>query len=403
MPARPGSPRSLAILEAYEAARDPARYAEAITRVSAIAGVEDDTHGFVRLSADAITSSCAHALGDLTTAAAGYARLMARGLQINGVSQFLFTALGLGRLRALEAGPVAARRSFEEALAAAAERGWDALPVSAILRYGLGQQQHEMGELAAAEATYEQALSLAAQEPTTTRHPLILGLARVHYAQGHEDACDELLARLDAEPFIRPLMPVLPDLGVERAWIDLARGRLDVVQAWLNAHGVGEGAALYGIHGVHDAADLLVGRYLLLRGRHARAISVLTDTLHAAVAAGRVDTVVRCRIDLAVARYLEGERAQAFSRLPLAADRDQPRHRRRAHAVARQHEAPRLSDGLRAAQPRVHSCGDLSRSSPGVALTSPHRGGAAPPCAQDTTRERQDASCSTPTTSFTPH
>jgi LuxR family maltose regulon positive regulatory protein len=148
-------------------------------------------------------------------------------------------------------------------------------------------------------------------------------------------------------------MPMLPDMGVERAWIDLARGRLDAVQAFLESHGLEDGngnATLTDIHGVHDDADLLVGRWLLLRQQYPRTIAVLTDALQAAVAGGRLDTVVRARIDLAVARHLEGERAQAFTQLDAAVDAALGRGYHQvfveAPAQLRHLIAQRLADGV---------------------------------------------------------
>lgn len=311
---------SRAVFEIYEAARDPARYAEAMERARQIPLDEGHRHVLIRWSAATIATCCAHALGDIETADAGYARDLAMVTKARAITGFFFSSLGRGRLRALAAGPAAGRRVLEDALAAAAEHGWDGLPVSAAVRYGLARQLYEMGEDAACEATYEQAISLAEHEPSTTRHPSCLGLARLYYAQGKREAGDAVLARIEGEAFIAPLVPILPDVGVERAWLDLARGRLDAVQAFLEAHGLGEDGGLTGVHGVRDGADLLVGRYLVLRHQYARAIALLTDTLQAAVATGRLDTVVRCRIDLAAARAGAGERGLAISQLDAAVD-----------------------------------------------------------------------------------
>jgi LuxR family maltose regulon positive regulatory protein len=308
------------VVSAFEAARDPGRYAEAIELASKITNKGNDASYFHRLNANAISVCCAHALGEVVRPETEYARVVAEALGGHGASQFFFMSLGRGRLCALREGPVAARRSFEEALARAAERGWDGLPVSATLRYGLALQLYEMGELEACEATFEQALSLAENEPTTTRHPLYLALARLHHAQGRAEACEAMLRRQSEEPFIVSLLPIVPDLGVERAWLDLARGQLDAVQAFLESHGGVQAEGLTGIHGVRDAADLLLGRYLLLRHELPRAIAALTQTLNAAVAAGRLDTVVRSRVDLAAARYVDGQRQQAFAQLDAAVD-----------------------------------------------------------------------------------
>ena len=311
---------TLAVFDAFEAARDPSRYAQALELASAIAP-RPGQPALVRLGVDAIAASCAHALDDLDTADARYTRLASDTLAAHAVTLFAFTSYGQGRLRLTQRGPAAARRHFAHARSVATDLGWDGLPVAMSLRIGEAETDLEAGDATAAETRYEEALSLAEHEPTTVRHPVYLALAELYHADGRHDECEAMLRRIDAEAHIVSLLPVGGDIRVARAWLDLARGHLDRVQTFLDAHRRDPTSdELTGLRGPRDDARRLLGRYALLRHEYARAIAELTDVLDDAVRGGRIDTVIRCRIDLAVARAAQGQRREAFAQLDAAVD-----------------------------------------------------------------------------------
>lgn len=316
----------VALIDAFEAARDPRRHREAIDLASRLEEAPGGARPFVVLAARSIRTSCAHALGDVRTAETAYPVAVRTALEHRHATMYFVNALGEGRLRALRGGPAEGRRSLEAARAAAAEQGWGALPFVSWLSCGLGEVAYEQGDFETCERAFEEAVSLAEHEPPVVRHVALVGLARLRWAQGRADEIEPILAPLDEEPYVRPLTPVLPELEVQRASLALVRGRLDEAGSFIEARSL-EGDTDRSL--ASDAEILVLARHLLERHRHERAIAVVLERLGEAERSGRVDTVVRLRLHLAVARLTSGEWRQAVEQLDAVLDEALPRGYRR--------------------------------------------------------------------------
>jgi LuxR family maltose regulon positive regulatory protein len=312
----------LTMIDAIEAGRDPRRAREAIALASAIdLGPATVERPWLRTGAPAIVAACAHLCGERDKAVRAYDQAVENALECRFVTMFGLSVLGRGRLCAALGGPLEAVRRLEADSAVAARHGWDSLPLMSWIICGLAEARAEPGDLAAAATSYRRAISLARNEPSTVRHVARVGLARILWLQGEAAEAEEVLGELDRVAYVKPLMPVLPDLGVELARYRLLRGELDAVAGFLTERGLDPAAMP---EGATDAEALLLGRWLILRNRFGAAIELLTRRLEMAEAGDWTDTALRCRLDLALARYQHGEPRRALDHLALVLTRAEP-------------------------------------------------------------------------------
>ena len=234
---------------------------------------------------------------------------------------FGLSAIGRARLHGALGGPAEALRRLTADSRVAAGHGWDSLPVMSWLLFGQAEARAELGATAKAEADYRRVISLARNEPSTVRHVARVGLARLLWLQGRAAEADDPLAELELVPYVKPLMAVLPDLDVERARYRLLRGQIDEVADFLAERGL-DPVALP--EDATDAEVLLLGRWLIQSNRFGAAIAVLTRRLDLAEAGGWTDTALRCRLDLAAARYQHGELRRGLDQLGLVLARAEP-------------------------------------------------------------------------------
>ncbi len=309
----------LAMLDVFEMARDSRRFREAIALASRI---ENDpvagNRPCVKVCAPAVLAGCSHACGDVGAAGRAYETAVRAALDYRSVSMFFISSLGHARLRAAVAGPREGLRRIEAARASAAHMGWDGLPFMSWLAYGAGEMLYEQNDLKAAAQAFEEAIALARYEPSTVRHIARIGLARLRLAEGRAGEVDDLTQEVGRVAYVRPLMPVLPDLDVETARLALIKGMTGEAEAFIRQRGLHQQAMRTD---ATDAEVLLASEWLIRRHRHGEAIEILTERLAHAETAGRLDTAIRTRLVLALARFLNGEWRQALEQIDVVLTR----------------------------------------------------------------------------------
>lgn len=313
----------LVMIDVIEVGRDPRRAREAMEMAAAIdLGPVAAGRPSLRTGAPAMVGACAHICGEREEAWRAYDLAVRNALECRFVTMFCLSALGRGRLHAAIGGPIEGERRLQADSALAVQLGWDSLPLMSWIFCGLGEMQAERGDLAAGTKSYQKAIDLARNEPSTVRHVARVGLARLLWSRGEAEEADEVLEELGRVSYVRALMPVLPDLGVELARFRLLRGQLDEVTAFLAERRLDPAAMP---EGATNAEVLLLGRWLILHNRFGAAIGLLTRRLEMAEAGGWTDTALRCRLDLAVALHQHGEPRRALDQLCILLGRAEPR------------------------------------------------------------------------------
>ncbi len=298
-----------ALILVYRAALAQARGEVAATVLCAERALElagPDDH-FIRGAAGGFVALAAWAAGDVEEALATFATAV-RSLQAAGnLTDVQDSTVVMGDLWMAAGRPSQARKTFEQALAAATRNGEPYPRATADLHVGLAELDRELDDLAGAEAHLETARVLAEHGSITeNRHRWYTATAQVQVARGDFAAALRLLD--DAEVlYRRGTYPELRPIAALRARVQLAAGDLVAAGAW--AAGISDAVSY-----LHEYEQLTLARLLIHRGDDALG---LLDRLRAD-APRRAGSLLEIDVLRALALHLRGQRLDALAALRQA-------------------------------------------------------------------------------------
>ena len=236
--------------------------------------------------------------------AAGERALVARGCH------------DLGQVQRAQGRLAAAIGTYQQAVDIATGPGRPHPPAAGTGYVGMAEVAYQRGELDAALRHVTEGIPLARQFPFN--QPLATGLATLAWIrQARGDASGAWAAMCEAEraapgPAVTALLNPVP---AQRARLLLAQGDVTAGARWAEENGL-------------DAADtpgysrepeyLVLARVLLAQDRPAQAFALLERMLEAAVAQGRIGSIIEARALQALALDASGEKAGAVDALAEA-------------------------------------------------------------------------------------
>lgn len=298
-----------ALVLVYRAALAQARGEVAATVLCAERALElagPDDH-FIRGAAGGFVALAAWAAGDVDEALTSFATAV-RSLQAAGnLTDVQDTTVVMGDLWVAAGRPSQARKTFEQALAAATRNGEPYPRVTADLHVGLAELDRELDDLAGAETHLETSRILAERGSITeNRHRWYVAMAQVQVARGDFAAALRLLD--DAEGlYRRGTYPEIRPIAATRARVHLAAGDLVAAGAW--ATGISDTASY-----LHEYEQLTLARLLIHRGDD---VLGLLDRLRGD-ASRRAGSLLEVDVLRALALHLHGERPAALAALRQA-------------------------------------------------------------------------------------
>ncbi|RZT07798.1 LuxR family maltose regulon positive regulatory protein [Kribbella sp. VKM Ac-2569] len=299
-----------ALILVYRAALAQARGDVAATvlcaeRALELAGPADH---FIRGAAGGFVALAAWAAGDveeaLTTFATAVRSLRAAGNLTDAQDSTVVT----GDLWMAAGRPSQARKTFEQALAAATRNGEPYPRVTADLHVGLAELDRELDDLAGAEEHLETSRILAEHGSITeNRHRWHVAMAQVQVARGDFAAAVRLLDEAE-ELYWRGSYPELRPIAAMRARVHLAAGDLVAAGAW--ASGISDTVSY-----LHEYEQLTLARLLIRRGDD---VLGLLDRLRVDADGRRAGSLLEIDVLRALALHLRGERPAALAALRQA-------------------------------------------------------------------------------------
>ena len=298
-----------ALVLVYRAALAQARGDVAATVLCAEKALElagPDDH-FIRGAAGGFVGLAAWAAGDVEQGLAKFAAAVRNLHAAGNLTDVQDTVVVMGDLWMAAGRPSQARKTFEQALAAATRNGEPYPRVTADLHVGLAELDRELGDLAGAEAHLETSRILAERGSITeNRHRWDVAMAQVQVARGDFAAALSLLD--DAEElYRRGTYPELKPIAAMRARVHLAAGDLVAAGAW--AAGISDTVSY-----LHEYEQLTLARLLIHRGDD---VLGLLDRLRGD-ASQRAGSLLEIDVLRALALHVRGERAAALATLRQA-------------------------------------------------------------------------------------
>ncbi|TCC22381.1 LuxR C-terminal-related transcriptional regulator [Kribbella sindirgiensis] len=298
-----------ALVLVYRAALAQARGEVAATvrcaeRALELAGADDH---FIRGAAGGFVALATWAAGDVEEALTTFATAV-RSLRAAGnLTDVHDSTVVMGDLWMAAGRPSQARKTFEQALAAATRNGEPYPRVTADLHVGLAELDRELNDLAGAEAHLETSRILAEHGSITeNRHRRHVAMAQVQVARGD---CAAALALLDGaeDLYRRGSYPELKPIAALRARVYLAAGDLVAAGAW--ATGISDTVSY-----LHEYEQLTLARLLIHRGDD---VLGLLDRLRGD-ASRRAGSRLEIDVLRALALHQRGERSDALAALRQA-------------------------------------------------------------------------------------
>lgn len=293
-----------AMVEVYRAALAQARGDVPTTVLRAeraldLAGPDDH---FIHGAAGGFQALAAWSMGDVPEALSMYTAAV-RSLHAAGnLTDEQDGAVVLGDLWMAAGRPSRARKTFDEALAAATRNGEPYPRVTADLHVGLAELDRELDELDRAEAHLETARVLAEHGSITeNRHRWYVAMAQVRVARG--DFADALRLLDEAERlYRRGSYPDLRPIAAMKARVHLAARDLVAAEAW--ARGISDQVSY-----LNEYNQLTLVR---LRIRSGDDVQELLDRLRAD-AERRPGSLLEIGVLQALAHHVQGDRATALA------------------------------------------------------------------------------------------
>ncbi|HZC98837.1 MAG TPA: LuxR C-terminal-related transcriptional regulator [Actinomycetes bacterium] len=222
----------------------------------------------------------------------------------------------LGQVQRAQGRLDAALGTYRQALEVAAPPGRPALPGAGMAQVGLAEVAYQRGELDAALEQVTEGIGRCRQLVYTP--PLAMGLATLAWIrQAMGDAAGALEAMGEAErvapgPGVASLLNPVP---AQRARLQLAHGEVAAAARWTKARGLGgDDEPSY----PREPGYLVLARVLLAQDRPDQALGLLGRLLAAAVAQGRLGSVVEIQALRALALAAGGEQSGALAVLAEA-------------------------------------------------------------------------------------
>ena len=204
-------------------------------RAMTLAGPEDH---FVRGAAGGFLGLAAWAAGDIQEALTTFGEAVHSLHAAGNLVDELDTTIVLADMWVAAGVPSRARQLYERALRTATAGGEPYPRATADLHVGLAERDHEIGDLAGADAHLETARALAERASITeNRHRWYVARARQHAATGDFDDALELLDRAEAL-YRRGFYPDLRPIAATRARVHICQGDLASAGEWAREIGV---------------------------------------------------------------------------------------------------------------------------------------------------------------------
>ncbi len=311
-----------ATISVYRASMAQARGDVAGTVVHArhaleLAGPEDH---LVRGAAAGFLGLAAWAAGDVQQALSTFGEAVGSLHAAGNVVDELDSTVVLADMWVAAGRPSRARRLYEQALATATGHGEPYPRATADLHVGLAELDHELDDLASAEAHLGTARVLAEKASISeNRHRWSVAMARLHATRGDYHTARHLLDRAESM-YRRGFYPDIRPIAALKARVQIAEGDLSSAAAWAHGQGVSvDDDPDY----LHEYEHLTLARLLLAQHRaeqhpghppNASPVPAMLDRMHTAAArAGRDGSLLEIRMLQALALHAHGDLPQAVA------------------------------------------------------------------------------------------
>ena len=288
-----------------------------------LAGPEDR---FVRGAASGYLGLAAWAAGDVSEALPTFSEALRHLHAAGNLVDELDATVVLADMWLVAGRPSRARHLYEQALETVTAGSVPSPRATADLHVGLAELDHELGDVAGAEAHLETARLLRDRASITeNRHRWFVAMAQVRADLGDHDAAVDLLGQ--AEAMYRPgFYPEVRPIPAMRARVPIARGDLAAAEAGAADHGItAADEATY----LHEYELLTLARLLLARHRRVGGpgdpgsrgassldeVLALLDRLHAAADPHRPGSLMEIGVLRALTHHARGDRSQALADL----------------------------------------------------------------------------------------
>jgi LuxR family maltose regulon positive regulatory protein len=298
-----------------QACGDVASIVQQAQQALALAGPEDH---FVRGAAGGFLGMAAWAVGDVHQALSTFTQA-ARDLRAAGNHvDALDTSIVLGSMWLTAGQPSQARRTYEQALAAATANGEPYPRATPDLHVGLAELDVERGDLTAAQHHLDIASALGERTSITeNRYRWYTVNAQLHLARGDHATALHLLGEAQ-EAYLPGAYPDIHPIPAMRARANIAAGNLDDAQQWAQEHQVSlEDDVTF----LHEYDQLTLVRLRLAQPHSTPALTQVLQTLervHAAANSGRAGTALEVGMLQALTMHAMGQHDEALAQLDQA-------------------------------------------------------------------------------------
>ena len=324
-----GSGPEIVAVDDAELARVPSAVELYWAGLALVSGDFAGTHAHARLAIDTATpdddvvrsgaeglSGLAHwACGELDDAHARYTSCIAGLLRAQHVSDALGCYLTVAEIRMAQGRLSDARASFDEALRVAERTGDGAPRGTADMHVGRAQLAAERGDRAAARSHLAEARSLG-EERGLPQYPYRSRAVAAMLAEDDGDLAGALgLVQQADEVYLGDFSPNVRPLHAVAARLQVRLGDLEAAERWAHEHELSPSDELPYLREFEHVAlvELLLARHRANNDERALADAhlLLGGLLDAAVAGGRVSTVIEVRVLQAIAAEERGHASDA--------------------------------------------------------------------------------------------